>query len=55
VSPNSTAIKPWLVGGAGTVKVVLLFKWEKLNSGMVNGMKRVRGHVEWAEFYILVY
>jgi hypothetical protein len=39
-------MKLWLVGGAGTVKVVLLFKWETLNSGMVNGMKRVRGHVE---------
>ena len=29
----------WLVGVAGTVKIVLLFRWERLKSG-VNGMKR---------------
>jgi hypothetical protein len=30
----------WLVGGAGVVQIVLLFKWFKLVGG------RVKGHVE---------
>ena len=33
-------MKLWLLGGAGAVQVVLLFKWSELVGG------RVKGHVE---------